>query len=254
MRSFFSMCSALVAMKVWMRQRFAPCSASMPRWMSLSLARHRPATVESFTTPAIAFTASKSPLEEAGKPASITSTFMRSRARAMRSFSSLVMDAPGLCSPSRMVVSKMIKLSLLDMAASLDLNGPVPRPCGPGALLELWIGDLARGAQQQAQREERREETSQNDDGLLHGLTIALLFRHGKESARAPRSRPAGGLVPRPGALPARAGDVLVPGLDRRLPRGGDSRNRRLGRGPHRRAVRRHPEKRIRDQGVPQHL
>ena len=31
MRSFFSMCSALVAMKVWMRQAFAPFSASMPR-------------------------------------------------------------------------------------------------------------------------------------------------------------------------------------------------------------------------------
>jgi hypothetical protein len=28
MRSFFSMCSALVAMKVWMRERFAPASAS----------------------------------------------------------------------------------------------------------------------------------------------------------------------------------------------------------------------------------
>jgi hypothetical protein len=29
----------------------------------------------------------------------------------MRSFSSRVIEAPGLCSPSRMVVSKMIKLS-----------------------------------------------------------------------------------------------------------------------------------------------
>ena len=113
MRSFFSMCSALVAMKVWMRQLFAPFNASMPRWMSRSLARHKPATVESFTTLAIARTASKSPLEDAGKPASITSTRMRSSARAMRSFSSLVMDAPGLCSPSRMVVSKMINLPLL---------------------------------------------------------------------------------------------------------------------------------------------
>ena len=90
----------------------------MPRWMSLSLARHRPHTVESLITPAIAFTASKSPLDDAGKPASITSTRMRSSARAMRSFSSRVMDAPGLCSPSRMVVSKMIKLSL-GMSVSL---------------------------------------------------------------------------------------------------------------------------------------
>jgi hypothetical protein len=113
MRSFFSMCSALVAMKVWRRQVPAPFSASMPRWMSLSLARHRPQTVESLTALAMARTASKSPLDEAGKPASITSTRMRSRARAMRSFSSLVMEAPGLCSPSRRVVSNMMSRSVL---------------------------------------------------------------------------------------------------------------------------------------------
>jgi hypothetical protein len=113
MRSFFSMCSGLVAMKVWMRHDFAPLSASMPRWMSRSLARHSPHTVESLIVLAIARTASKSPFDEAGKPASITSIRMRSSARAMRSFSSRVIEAPGLCSPSRMVVSKMIKLSLL---------------------------------------------------------------------------------------------------------------------------------------------
>ena len=93
----------------------------MPRWMSRSLARHRPHTVESFTVLAIARTASKSPLDEAGKPASITSTRMRSSARAMRSFSSRVIEAPGLCSPSRMVVSKMIKLSSVRMEWSLGL-------------------------------------------------------------------------------------------------------------------------------------
>ena len=85
----------------------------MPRWMSRSFARHRPHTTESFTVLATARTASKSPLEEAGKPASITSTRMRSSERAMRSFSSRVIEAPGLCSPSRMVVSNMIKRSLL---------------------------------------------------------------------------------------------------------------------------------------------
>ena len=81
--------------------------------MSRSFARHSPHTVASLITLAIARTASKSPLDEAGKPASITSTRMRSSARAMRSFSSLVMDAPGLCSPSRMVVSKMMSFCLL---------------------------------------------------------------------------------------------------------------------------------------------
>ena len=100
-------------MKVWTRQAFAPFSASTPRAMSRSLARQRPATTESLIVLAIARTASKSPLDAAGKPASITSTRSRSSCLAMRSFSSRVMDAPGLCSPSRSVVSKMISRLLL---------------------------------------------------------------------------------------------------------------------------------------------
>ncbi len=157
MRSFFSMCSGLVARKVWMRQDFAPFSASMPRWMSLSLARHSPATVRSLITLATALTASKSPLEDAGKPASITSTFMRSSWRAMRSFSSLVIEAPGDCSPSRMVVSKMINLSCVHrpLLGCRDAKSP----CRLGRAVKGYcrIGGLfcARGAQQQASQKKR---------------------------------------------------------------------------------------------------
>jgi hypothetical protein len=43
----------------------------------------------------------------------MTSTFSRSSWRAMRSFSSFVIDAPGDCSPSRKVVSKMISWSAM---------------------------------------------------------------------------------------------------------------------------------------------
>src|SRR2546423_3013729 len=108
--------------------------------MSRSLARHSPHTVESLITRAIACTASKSPFDAAGKPASMTSTRMRSSARAMGSFSSLVIDAPGLCSPSRMVVSKMIKL-LVVMEESLSA------PEAEEAMLGLWVGEFsARGA------------------------------------------------------------------------------------------------------------
>src|SRR5574343_1670673 len=53
--------------------------------------------------------ASKSPGEAAAKPASITSTRIFSNWRATRIFSSLVIDAPGLCSPSRRVVSKITR-------------------------------------------------------------------------------------------------------------------------------------------------
>ena len=137
-RSFFSMCSGLVAMKVWMRQDFAPFSASTPREMSRSLARHRPAIVDSLTTFAMARTASKSPLDAAGNPASMTSTRMRSSCRAMRSFSSRFIDAPGLCSPSRMVVSNMIKLSFIaalllaciDTCLEMAPSAPLRRACG----------------------------------------------------------------------------------------------------------------------------
>jgi hypothetical protein len=81
--------------------------------MSRSLARASEQTVDSLMCSAIERTASKSPLEEAAKPASITSTCRRSSWRAMRSFSSRVIEAPGDCSPSRRVVSKMMSLSVM---------------------------------------------------------------------------------------------------------------------------------------------
>ena len=60
-----------------------------------------------------AFTDSKSPLLAAGNPASITSTLILSSWRAICNFSAQVIDAPGLCSPSRIVVSKIINCSLI---------------------------------------------------------------------------------------------------------------------------------------------
>ncbi len=113
MRSFFSMWMGLVAMNVCTRGDFAPLTASPQRRTSSSLARASPHTVLSRTAAATALTDSKSPSLAAGKPASMTSTCMRSSWRAMRSFSSFVIAAPGLCSPSRIVVSNMINFSLL---------------------------------------------------------------------------------------------------------------------------------------------
>ncbi len=80
---------------------------------SFSFARASPHTVLSRIAPAIAWTASKSPIDDAGNPASMTSTRSRSSCFAMRIFSSRVIDAPGLCSPSRNVVSNMIKWSAM---------------------------------------------------------------------------------------------------------------------------------------------
>ncbi len=101
------MCTGLVEMKVWMRPRAAGLIASAQRSMSFWVARARPQMVERVTISAIWRTAWKSPGEATGKPASITSTPISSRILASSSFSSSDMEAPGDCSPSRMVVSKM---------------------------------------------------------------------------------------------------------------------------------------------------
>uniref|UniRef100_M4BT40 Uncharacterized protein n=1 Tax=Hyaloperonospora arabidopsidis (strain Emoy2) TaxID=559515 RepID=M4BT40_HYAAE len=61
---------------------------------------------------AMAETASKSPGDEIGKPASHTSTPRTLKLRAMPSFSLRLSVAPGDCSPSRSVVSKSRRRSL----------------------------------------------------------------------------------------------------------------------------------------------
>jgi hypothetical protein len=112
MRRMWLRCEGLVEMKVWMRPRLAPRTASPARSISAGLARARPQTMDSVMMAETFCTDSKSPLEAIGKPASITSTFMSSRILANSSFSSSDMEAPGDCSPSRMVVSKMMTRSL----------------------------------------------------------------------------------------------------------------------------------------------
>ena len=71
---------------------------------------------------AIAWTASKSPGEAIGKPASMTSTPSRASWWAISSFSVVFSEMPGDCSPSRRVVSKMKTrssvMSLLQLGCS----------------------------------------------------------------------------------------------------------------------------------------
>ena len=112
-RNFSRMWIGEVAMKVWMRERFAGFSASAARSTSSALARASEHTTLSLMTAATACTAAKSPGLATAKPASITSTLSRSSASAMRTFSSSVMEAPGDCSPSRKVVSKIIRWSFI---------------------------------------------------------------------------------------------------------------------------------------------
>ena len=65
------------------------------------------------TSRAIAATASASPREDAGNPASMMSTRSDASCRATASFATVCMEQPGACSPSRSVVSKMRMCSVM---------------------------------------------------------------------------------------------------------------------------------------------
>ena len=91
-----------------MRGCFAFFIASHARSIASASAWARAQIADPFTSSAIRRTASKSPCEATGKPASMTSTPSFSSCRAISSFSSILRVAPGACSPSRSVVSKMI--------------------------------------------------------------------------------------------------------------------------------------------------
>src|SRR5207244_4489803 len=106
--------------------------------MSPVFARASPAIATPRVRRAISLTAMRSPGEVAGKPASMMSTFSRTSCSATCIFSSMVIVAPGDCSPSRNVVSKilitagsvMILLPPRNYFYELDLAGdPRGRPC-----------------------------------------------------------------------------------------------------------------------------
>jgi hypothetical protein len=102
---------SLVEMKVCTRARAASRTASAARSMSGACARASPVMTGPSTSRAIACTASKSPGEAIGKPASMTSTPSRASWCAISSFSGVFSEMPGDCSPSRSVVSKTITRS-----------------------------------------------------------------------------------------------------------------------------------------------
>ena len=94
-------------MKVWIRGRWA--SGSPPRRRRCRPCGCGPGrrSIGPSTPREIASTASKSPGEVIGKPASITSTPSRASCWAISTFSAVLSEIPGDCSPSRRVVSKM---------------------------------------------------------------------------------------------------------------------------------------------------
>ena len=80
--------------------------------MSFLKALAKPQGIEFLISLLISDTASKSPGDEIGKPASIMSIPISSNTLEIWIFSSTLIDAPGDCSPSRIVVSNIIILFL----------------------------------------------------------------------------------------------------------------------------------------------
>ena len=99
-------------MNVWIRERSAGRSDSPARSISAGLQRARAAITGRRISCATSSTACASSSDAIGKPASMMSAPSASIWRASRIFSSVFIEKPGDCSPSRRVVSKMINLSL----------------------------------------------------------------------------------------------------------------------------------------------
>ena len=98
---------SLAEMNTWIRGVSACEIAFQHASTSAPFARARPAITGPRTSRAISETASKSPGDENGNPASMMSTLSRSSCRATSNLSSIVKPMPADCSPSRSVVSKM---------------------------------------------------------------------------------------------------------------------------------------------------
>ena len=88
--------------------------------MSPSWERARLSTRGCVTSLQTRTTESKSPSDDAAKPASITSTPSFSSCLAIITFCSQVILAPGDCSPSRSVVSKILTILLSDTLTDID--------------------------------------------------------------------------------------------------------------------------------------
>ena len=157
-------------MNVWIRGRSESLIAPQAASMSALWVRARPQITGPSTLRAIASTASKSPGEVIGKPASITSTPSRASCWAISTFSWVLSEIPGDCSPSRSVVSKMWTLFGRLAGAHVAL------------LLSTWSNDLVsrgcRAAQRYSPRRGRRRRSAR--------LSSRWVIRLGSTQGSAP--------------------------------------------------------------------
>ncbi len=184
------MCTGEVEMKVWMRPRLAGLIASAARSMSACPARESPHTTARLVRLAISCTASKSPCEAIGKPASMMSTPISSSSSATSSFSSWVMVAPGDCSPSRRVVSKMKTRSLSDLGVRMEKIPSVRlRLSGALGVFARPLSAQARAPSRPSGADKQKEAENAGSRGRGHGgrpFQMAMLetHRHGSLAAK----------------------------------------------------------------------
>src|SRR6201982_944356 len=174
--SFHFMCAGEVDRKVWMRLFLAGLIASAQRSMSLNAARASPQTTAFLVRLAISGTAAKSPSEATGKPASMMSTPIWSRSSATSSFSSWVMVAPGHCSPSRKVGSKMKTRSCSDFTGAL-IMALVLLSFAPSTRARAGFRDLRSPLSAKAQTpgrpsgDDKQQEPAENEGAAGTGLS-----------------------------------------------------------------------------------
>src|SRR6266516_7865327 len=179
-----------VAMKMWILGRFAFSTARMARSTSCSRVRASERTIGFTTAAATRRTDSKSPSEEAAKPASITSTPRCSSWRAIASFSSTFMVAPGDCSPSRRVVSKICTRS---MVVSFTPARPGkhlgPRTAQPVASSREGEGPTLHASEGRGRAAKQQAQGQSKECGLLEHQTQRLaalsgLVKHDRAHGR----------------------------------------------------------------------
>src|SRR5215469_16127159 len=154
-RSLYFRCKSEVARNTCTRGFAAGSSARNAASTSSCFARASAATRHSLISLATARTASRSPGDAIGNPASITSTPNCSSCRASLSFSSRFIENPGDCSPSRSVVSNIFTISMSAPTTAISLHMSEARhpysrpiyiscvynkPCLCSSLLSLHVG------------------------------------------------------------------------------------------------------------------
>src|SRR5436190_1778030 len=202
-----------VEMKVWIRRRSASLIAFQAASMSALWVRARPQITGPCTSRAISWTASKSPGEVIGKPASMTSTPRRASCWAISTFSETLSEIPGDCSPSRSVVSKISTRSV-GSASGTGLRSALVTP---SSFSVNRIRPFVRGyraAQRYSPRRGRRRRSAglssrgairsrESSSGALARLTRRWI---GAEKAR----ERAGDALPLLSDLPIREPEYLV--------------------------------------------